>query len=94
VLLDPHAEAARSQARMQPPNAAECNAMLVGRVGATTGSRIRAARFAGSLVKTRPGPDGGQRVPLSLASRRRPLLPRGVRARSAEGEIAPVRMGL
>lgn len=79
---------------MPPPNAARCNAMPVGRTGAPAGSRIRAARSAGSLVMTRPGPDSGQRVPLSLASRRRPLLPRGVRATPAEGEIIAVRMGL
>jgi hypothetical protein len=29
VLLDPHADAASRQAKMQPPNAAGCNAMLV-----------------------------------------------------------------
>ena len=28
---------------MQPPNAAGCNAMLIGRTGAAAGSRIRAA---------------------------------------------------
>ena len=28
---------------MQPPNAAGCNVMLVGRTGAAAGSRIRAA---------------------------------------------------
>ena len=60
---------------MPPPNAAGCNAMGVGRTSASAGSRIRAARSAGSLVMTRPGPDGGQCVPLSLACRRRPLLP-------------------